>query len=76
MEEISPDPGGGDPRLAAVTQMQFWLQRSRWDKAAEEGRKALAYDPESATIHQSLGWAYWQLEDYKQAELHLRSACL
>ena len=35
-------------------------------------QKAIALDPDNPAILDSLGWAYYRLKDYRQAEIHVR----
>lgn len=73
MEPDQPDPSP-DPARAAINQMYFWLDRSRWEEGIKAGRAALAFDPDSPEIHRHLGWALTKLDRDQEAEEHLRKS--
>lgn len=50
------------------------LQKTKLQKAEELAQKALNLDPENPSYLDTLGWIYYQMEEYDQAEKYIRSA--
>ncbi len=54
--------------------LRFWLERQRYDRVVDEGRKLLARDPEDPDLHRILAIALWSQGDPKLGEHHLRES--
>lgn len=50
------------------------LQKRDLQKAEEMAQKAIKLDPENASYLDTIGWVYYQLEDYEQAQKYIQAS--
>jgi Flp pilus assembly protein TadD len=58
----------------SASSLAFWLERQRYDRVIEEGRRLLAQSPEDPDLHRLVAIAHWMLNDQKSANHHLRES--
>jgi tetratricopeptide (TPR) repeat protein len=59
---------------SSAANLAFWLERQRYDRVVEEGRRLLASSPEDPQLHRLIAIAHLMLGERPSADHHLREA--
>ena len=61
-----------DPIDSLRTQLSNYMSSGQWERAREAAGRMLTYQPESFWLHFQMGNILYQLDEYKQSEVHLK----